>query len=172
MINAVGAVTTGVVLCVVTATKFKGGAWLSILVMALIVPTLLAIHRHYLAIRKQLRRSAVVPGDVGANRVVIVVRRFDAATADALGYAKSTRPTEIHALHPTSAEAIAQGTKDRWRRLAGEGILIEPIPESDLLRSVRDYVHAIEREPNDFISVIIPERLKAASSPTCCVGAI
>jgi amino acid transporter len=49
-INAVGAVTTGIVLCVVTATKFVHGAWLSITVMALFVPILLSIHRHYLAV--------------------------------------------------------------------------------------------------------------------------
>ncbi|MFN8233060.1 MAG: APC family permease [Actinomycetota bacterium] len=45
-INAVGAVTTATVLVVITATKFLHGAWLSILVMAAIVPLLKAIHRH------------------------------------------------------------------------------------------------------------------------------
>lgn len=159
-INAVGAVTTAVVLCVVTATKFKGGAWLSITVMILIVPTLLSIHRHYLAVRGQLRRSTVRPGAVGPNRVVVLVRKFDVATADALGYVKSIRPLEVHAIYPTSAGSIPQGTKDRWRRLAGGDVRLEPIPEGDLLASVRTYVRGIAREPNDFITVIVPETIR------------
>ena len=50
VINTIGAITTGVVLVVVTATKFKDGAWLSILVMAMLVPLLLSIHRHYASV--------------------------------------------------------------------------------------------------------------------------
>jgi amino acid transporter len=157
VINSVGAVTTAVVLCVVTATKFKGGAWLSITVMALIVPTLLSIHRHYLSVRGQLRRSTVRAGDVGANRVVVLVRRLDAATADALGYVKSIRPAEIRAIHPTADGQIPPASRDRWRRLAGVATRLDGITDGDLLGSVRDYVRRIERAPNDFITVIVPE---------------
>jgi amino acid transporter len=160
VINAIGAITTAIVLCVVTATKFKGGAWLSITVMILIVPTLRSIHRHYLAVRDQLRRSTIHPGDVGANRVVVLVRKFDTATADALGYVKSIRPIEIRAIHPTSSGEISPASRDRWRRLVGTGIALDPIAEGDLLASVRGYVNGIAREPNDFVTVIVPETVR------------
>jgi hypothetical protein len=91
VINAIGAVTTAVVLCVVTATKFKGGAWLSITAMILIVPTFRAIHRHYAFVMEQLRRGTVTPGDLGTNHVVLLVRDFGPATAEALGYVRSFR---------------------------------------------------------------------------------
>ena len=52
-INAVGAITTAVVLVVITATKFTRGAWLSLLVMAAIVPVLRAIHRHYTSVQQR-----------------------------------------------------------------------------------------------------------------------
>jgi amino acid transporter len=47
VINIVGAITTFVVLIVVTISKFADGAWLSILLMALLVPVMYSIHRHY-----------------------------------------------------------------------------------------------------------------------------
>ena len=99
VINLIGAVTTGVVLVVITATKFKGGAWLSILVMATIVPVFRSVHRHYLSVQQQLRRGVVEPGRFGANRVVLLVPDLSAATAEALGYVRSVRPPELHAVY-------------------------------------------------------------------------
>jgi amino acid transporter len=157
-INAVGAVTTGLVLCVVTATKFRGGAWLSILVMALFVPTLLAIHRHYTSVAKQLRRGAVRPGESVANHVVLLVRDLDVATAEALGYLRSFRPSELRAVYPTSSRTgVPTEVQERWRTFSGGASDLIPIGDGDLLRAMRVYVRGIERAPSDFVTVMVPE---------------
>jgi len=62
VINIIGAVTTGVVLVVVIMSKFKDGAWLSILIMAALVPAFYGIHRHYGWVRQLLRRGWSAPG--------------------------------------------------------------------------------------------------------------
>jgi amino acid transporter len=158
-INAIGAVTTGVVLVVITATKFVHGAWLSILVMAAIVPLLRSIHRHYTQTQAALRRGLVAPGAPGANHVVVLVRKLDAATVEAVGYVKSIRPTDVRAVHPTASGTIPRGMAERWRRLVGD-IPFEPVGGGELLKTMRGVVRAIPREPTDFVTVIVPEAVR------------
>jgi amino acid transporter len=157
VINVVGAVVTGVVLVVVTATKFVGGAWLSISAMGLLVPVLYGIKRHYFAVQAELRRGRVTPGQTGENHVVILVQRLDAATAEALGYVKSIRPSSVTAIHPAPDAVIPPALRERWRRLAGDAMPLVPIPSGNLLHAVRAHVRTIERTPDDFVTVIVPE---------------
>jgi amino acid transporter len=157
VINLVGAVTTAVVLVVVTATKFLGGAWLSILVMAAIVPGLLGIHRHYTWVSEQLRRGRVRAGTTGNHHVVVVIREFDAAAAEALGYVRSFRPHDLHIVHPSTSGSVSPEVLESWRAFAGDSSELIPIAGHDLLRSVRGYVRAIRRDTDDVVSVVVPE---------------
>ena len=69
VINGIGAATTGVVLVVITATKFLHGAWIVIVSMPFIVVGLLAVHRHYEHVRQELRsrRSQLIAGSDTAS---------------------------------------------------------------------------------------------------------
>jgi hypothetical protein len=162
VINAVGAVTTGVVLVVVTGTKFSGGAWLSISAMALLVPTFMWVHRHYRAVQEQLRRGTVRAGQVGTNHVVLLVPDLDAATAEALGYVRSFRPSELHVLHPVAQGGVPFEAREAWRAFAAGMPDLEPLPTTgaDLLDPVRAYVRALPRAQDDFITVIVPEVIR------------
>ena len=55
VINCIGAVATGVVLVVVTLTKFTAGGWLSMLFMAILFGLFVSIHRHYESVGRHLR---------------------------------------------------------------------------------------------------------------------
>ena len=155
VINTIGAITTAVVLVVVTMTKFKGGAWLSITVMALIVPVLLSIHRHYTLVSAQLRRGEHRIGEAATNHVVLLVRDLDAATAEALGYIRSFRPAHLVCVCPSGSGDLPE----RWRTFAGDAPELVPLPagHGDLFHRVRDLVRSIEREPDDFVTVVVPE---------------
>jgi amino acid transporter len=160
-INAVGASATGVVLVIVTVTKFAVGGWISITAMAVLVPVFLGIHRHYNAVMTDLRRGTVSPGDVGVSHVVLVIRDLDAAAAEAVGIVRSIRPAgSFHVVHPVGeGETIAPEFQERWRALSMGARDLEPLPlrGRHLLEGVRAYVRAIERAPNDFVNVVIPE---------------
>jgi len=157
-INAVGATTTFVVLCVVTYTKFSHGAWIVITAIPFIVLMFASIHRHYTSVMEQLRGGTERVGDIGSNRVVLVVRELDAAAAEALGLVRSMRPSEWRVLYPTS-DGIPPELRDRWRAFSMGAPDLEALPTSDgnLLEAVRGYVRRIERAPNDFVNVVIPE---------------
>jgi amino acid transporter len=158
VINAIGAVTTFVVLIVITATKFIHGAWLSILAMALLVPMFLMIHRHYGAVMAQLRRGKVRAGDFGVNHMVLVIRGLDAAAAEAVGVVRSIRPTELHILHPTD-DPIPPDLHQRWREFSMNAQPLEALPlrNDSLLDALKRYVRGIDRAPEDFVNVVIPE---------------
>jgi amino acid transporter len=158
VINAIGAVATFLVLCIVTYTKFAEGAYIVIGAMPIIVLTFYSIHRHYTSAMEQLRRGTVRAGDGGVNHIVLLVRDLDAATAEAVGTIRSIRPTEFRAVHPVLG-GIPTELQERWRAFAPGAPDLEPIPMrgGSLLQAVRVYIRAIDRSGNDFVNVVIPE---------------
>jgi len=158
VINAIGAVATGVVLVVITATKFLHGAWIVIAAMPLIVLMFMWIHRHYQSVLSQLERGRVRAGDVGVNHIVLVVRDLDPAAAEAVGAIRSIRPREWRVLYPT-VDGIPAELRERWREFSMGAPDLEPLPmrEGNLLQAVRGYIRGIDRAPNDFVNVVIPE---------------
>jgi amino acid transporter len=162
VINAIGAVTTFVVLIVVAASKWTSGAWLSILIMALLVPIFYSIHRHYVNVKRQLDAGRVQPGTPGRNHAVLLVRDFDVATAEAVGYLRSFRPEDIRAVFPSRDDAVAAKVQARWRSFVGPGIPdLAAIPTSNITGGVRAVIEGIERGTDDFVTVVVPEVLRS-----------
>ncbi len=171
VINAIGAVTTFVVLIVVAASKWTSGAWLSILIMAILVPIFYSIHRHYMNARRQLDAGRVRPGAAGENHVVLLVREFDVATAEAVGYLRSFRPEDIRPVFPSREGEVARDVQARWRSFVGPGIPdLMPITSSSLTSGIRDVVETIDRGPDDFVTVVVPELLRPQGLFSYLVG--
>jgi amino acid transporter len=162
-INIVGATVTGIVLVVVTLTKFTAGGWISMLFMAILIVQFMVVHRHYATVMKQLRRGVVHATDYGVNHMVVVIRDLDAAAAEAVGVIRSIRPTELHMLHPTD-RSIPPDLQERWREFSKNAPALEPLPlgKDNLLDAVRRYVRGIERAPEDFVNVVIPEMVEGS----------
>ena len=166
VINVIGAFATGIVLIVVMISKFTAGGWLSLLFMVILVATFLTIHRHYTVVMQQLRRGAVRAGAIGVNHMVLVVRDLDAATAEALGAIRSIRPTELRIVHPVEEPDgdVPFELQDRWRAFAGGTSRLEPLPigTGSLLNALRTYVTRLNRAPEDFVNVVIPEIVQSS----------
>ncbi len=157
-LNAVGAVTTGVVLLVVAYTKFTHGAWIVITAVPLIVLLFKAINRHYASVGEQLRTPEGRPKEVVGTRALVLVPTVDEASMRALGYARALRPLEVRALH-----VGADGSIDRLRaEWAARGLPVALDTEEetdDLVDAVRARVHAMRRSENEYITVVLPETL-------------
>jgi amino acid transporter len=166
VINVIGALATGIVLIVVVISKFTAGGWLSLLFMGILVATFLTIHRHYTLVIQQLRRGAVRVGAIGVNHMVLVVRDLDAATAEALGAIRSIRPTELRIVHPVEEPDgdVPFELQDRWRAFVGGMSRLEPLPlgTGSLLDALRTYVARLNRAPDDFVNVVIPEIVQSS----------
>ena len=161
VINVVGAFATGVVLIVVTVTKFTAGGWLSMLFMAILVVMFLSIHRHYAAVIEHLRVGTARRGPAGVNHIVLVIHGLDAAAAEAVGLVRSIRPTELRVVYPTRDPDgdVPFELQDRWRGFSMGAPPLQPLPlgTDSLLAALRAYVRRIERTPGDFVNVVIPE---------------
>jgi Amino acid permease len=156
VINLVGAITTAVVLIVVIASKFAEGAWLSMLIMALLVPMFYGIHRHYAWVRRLTRRGNERVGAHEANHVVLVIRQVDASVSEALGYLRSFRPASLHVVTPGTS--VPPELAERWRTFAGEAAApLEPLGRGGLVSGVRAYVRRIRPGQHDVITVMVPE---------------
>jgi hypothetical protein len=136
------------------------------LFMGILVATFLSIHRHYTVVMRQLRRNAVRPGEVGVNHMVLVVRDLDAATAEALGAIRSIRPTELRVVHPLEEgdDDVPFDLQERWRAFSGGIARLEALPlgTESLLDALRNYLGRMDRSPEDFVNVVIPEMVRGS----------
>jgi amino acid transporter len=163
VINAVGCVITGVVLVVVILSKFGDGAWLSILLMALLVPAFYGIHHHYGWVRSVLRRGVERPDAPTRNHVVLLVHDLDASTAEAVGYLKSFRPEEVHVVAATRDGTVPNRLVEQWPAFAGSGLPAPaPLPHGGLTHAMRTYVAGITRSPGDLVTVMVPEVVRGS----------
>ncbi len=161
-INAVGAVTTGVVLIVVALVKFSHGAWIVILLIPILVLLMLSTRRHYLGVAAQLKLIPV-EAEPRPTRIVVLVAHHDAGTDRALRYAQLVHAesvTCVHAEEPRSDDLIYT-----WDA-AHPGHSLEVIPGEDesISRRVVDRVRR-ERDahPEAVITAILADRVSSRS---------
>lgn len=160
-INAIGATTTGVVLVVAVVTRFGDGAYMVVAAIPVIVSLFLGVNRHYEGVARALGRGLVRFGETGDNHVVFVMTAFDAAAAEALGYIRSLRPASLRPLFV--GRMPVEEAHARWSEMAPHApALVIPGP-GDPVDAVIQYVRAVPRAPQDFITVVIPELFRKRS---------
>jgi hypothetical protein len=161
IINGVGAATTGIVLVVVTITKFAKGAWIVIVAMPFIVLFFWAVHHHYAHVARILTARRLTGRDVASGTMLLLVPDLGLATRDAIAYLLAVRPAEFTALYVGPAEAYERVAAE-WSEVAPRMGTLERLEGADrhLVRSVRRFVRGMPRHEGDrFLTVIIPELL-------------
>ncbi|MFF4353727.1 APC family permease [Streptomyces sp. NPDC001530] len=161
VINAIGAVVTGLVLVIVLATKFTQGAWLAVLAAIVLWVMMRGIRRHYDATAAELAvtdpRGELVP----PSRVfgIVLVSTIHKPTLRALAYARAFRPDQLEALTVSVDRDEAAALRSRWEEYGLEVPLkIIDSPYREVTRPVVEYVRSIRREsPRDIVAVFIPE---------------
>jgi amino acid transporter len=161
VINGIGAATTGVVLVIVTLTKFTHGAWIVICTIPVLVFFFLFVHRHYTEVGRLLRARGLTPQVEASNTFVLLVRDLGPATAEAVRYLRALRPERLIPLYigdPARFEQVSMAWPDLAPRFGRLELLAGA--EAHLTRSVRAYVRGIDRRPDDFVTVVLPELLR------------
>jgi amino acid transporter len=162
MVNGVGAVTTGVVLIVVSVTKFMHGAWIVIAAVPLVVLLMKRINHHYRQVQLELLEDVTEPADARPLEMAIVLDRVDESVARALSYARAVNPVRL------AAYALPQPGQDIEADWAA---LVDNVP-LHVLAAATDR-HADEalisaladraaENPHDFITAVIAETLSAS----------
>lgn len=159
-INAIGAVTTGVVAMVVVVSKFTEGAYLPAFVIAALVLLFRSINKHYSSLATTLRVTPAEAQAISVNHTVIVlVGSVHRGVLQALAYARSLRPEQLIALHVASNEEEQHKIEQTWAEFGLEDPLeIVFSPYRELTGPVLRYIDQLDgRFDNDTITVVIPE---------------
>jgi amino acid transporter len=159
-INAFGACFTGVVLVVVMVTKFTHGAYLVVIAIPLLCVMMHGIHRHYAAVRTELRTDMdddrVLPSRVHA---VVLISTWHKATQRALMFAKATKPDTLTALTVNVDGDDTRALLQEWEKLDIDiPLKVIESPYREITRPVVDYIKKVRRTgPRDVVNVYIPE---------------
>jgi amino acid transporter len=159
-INAFGACFTGVVLVVVMVTKFSHGAYLVVIAIPVLFVLMRGIHRHYAAVRAELRtdmdEDRVLPSRVHA---IVLISNWHKATQRALMFAKATKPDTLTALTVDVDEDDTRALLQEWKELDIDvPLMVIGSPYREITRPVIDYVKNLRtNRPRDVVNVYIPE---------------
>jgi amino acid transporter len=140
-INLLGSVLTGVVLVIVTVTKFTHGAYLVLIAMPVLYLLMRGIHRHYESVAEELEPEDEQVPLPSRNHAIVLVSKVHAPTLRALAYARATRPHDLTAL-TVSVDAEDTATlQEQWeRREIAVPLTILDSPYREITRPVLDYV--------------------------------
>jgi amino acid transporter len=157
IVNAIGAVMTGIVMVVFAVAKFAEGAWIVVILIPILVYIFFRIHRHYREVARILglgsRWPNIRPRPV---KTLVLVDDVHAGTIHTINFAKSLGVpwTAVHvAIDPDKAERVAQ----KWRERIGDEayLTILPSPYRNLVDPVRTYIERLLEEiPQGFIHII------------------
>ena len=162
-LNAVGAAATGVVGLLVIGTKFTQGAWMVTVAVPVIVAHFVLVHRHYRAVAARLRPGVRVRTDrPGPGPVLIFVEDLDAAAAKAVRYAQTIGGDFVQAIH-VPGEGDGGDFRRRWQTFSGGVAYKELHFGDDPAGSLITYLHHLPRDPDRFVTVVIPELFQEAS---------
>jgi hypothetical protein len=161
VINGIGAITTGVVLVIVTVTKFAKGAKVVVFAIPFIVGFFLAVHHHYARVATLLRQGRVSPEALVRNTFVVLVARIDPATLGAVAYLRAVRPERIVALY-TGPQEDLEAVRDGWSQAAPRLGELVAIPDADRhpVRAVRKWIRAHRETPDEFFTVVLAESVQ------------
>jgi hypothetical protein len=157
VINGVGATITGVVLVIVTITKWSGGARFVVYAMPIIVLAFLALRRHYRNVAARLRATHVLGSKEMANIFVPLVAGLDDETRHAIAY--------LRAIRPEASRPLYTGPPDRFGEVARAWAESAPrlgeLEDGSTLgsRGLRRHLRSMADE-GSFVTVVVAERVR------------
>jgi amino acid transporter len=157
-LNALGAVTTGIVTIVIAVSKFALGAWVVIVLIPIMVLGLLRIRRHYEEVARQLTLEGAHRPRIGKNPVVILVAGLHKGTVEALEYARSISP-DVTALTVDLDSTQTSKLRRRWAEWEPDiPLVVLESPYRSIVQPLLQYIDRMERQGDGrYLTVVLPE---------------
>jgi hypothetical protein len=166
-LNGLGALATGITTVVVLVAKFVEGAWITALLIALMIVFMLKVKRHYVRVARETDLDRpIVPAEVTEPIVILPLDRWSRISEEALCFALGMS-NDIRCLHVQTAEEPDEICKD-WERDVASPLRAagKCVPKLEILQSpyryvltpVIDYILKAEQESKFHkICVLVPE---------------
>ena len=167
IVNGVGAVATGVTTLVVLVAKFAEGAWITALLVVVMILFMRTVNRHYVRVNREIDLDRpFIPAEVSEPIVVVPIDRWSRISEKALSFALSMS-CDIHCVHVQTSSG-PDPFCDAWEKdivapLKTAGRCIPKLvtlnsPFRYVLYPIVEYVLNVERErENCKVCVLVPE---------------
>jgi amino acid transporter len=168
-INGIGAVATGVVLCVIVESKFTHGAWIIILLIPALVVLFRSVHQHYIDMREQV---SLPEGEmsrwvdlkfVKSHKVVVPISGLNRGALAALQFSRSLS-ADVTAVVVDVDSAATAYLRESWETWGIDiPLVVLESPYRSVVRPLLAYLEATDRrEPERGAAVVIlPEIVPA-----------
>ena len=167
IVNATGALATGLTAGVILVAKFASGAWITLLLIPLMLLLMTAIKRHYHRIRLEIANPTGLDcGSLAPPVIVVPVQEWSKIAEKALKFAMGISPdvVVIHVEENDQPENIV----DNWESLVAKPATEsgKPVPRlitvnspfRTVLQPLLDAILRLERDNSDRqLAVVIPE---------------
>lgn len=162
-VNIIGFMMTGFVLAVVLVTKFTHGAWITVLLIALVFTIQRLIRRHYDTIRGELRvedwhTRRALPSRV---RALVLVSNLSKPSMRAIATARAQAPINLEIVSVVADLEEEKHIRREWKE-SGLPVPLTLVasPFRDITQIVISYVRSRrQRSPEEMLVVYIPEFL-------------
>lgn len=164
VINAIGALATGIVLIVVASVKFQLGAWMVVVLIPLLVLLFNAIHNHYADVARELEFDPGQGNQVKTPKqfVLIPVSDMNRASMRAIAYARSIAkdPVAVRIIYDVEE---AEQFREKWARWGnGTKLVMLESPYRSFTEPLLAYIDALRRQdPEAYITIVLPEFVPA-----------
>jgi amino acid transporter len=171
-INAIGTLATAVTLVVVAVSKFTEGAWLTVIVIPLLMFAFVRVNRHYRDVAAQILTVDPLTLPEPAHPIAVVaMQSWNKLTARGLEVAVRLSP-EVYAVQVKSETAKMRELTGDWDRLVADGVRAAglPVPKLVVLPSrfrafftpLIDFVSELrDKNPGRDVVVVIPDLVVA-----------
>ena len=164
LINGADAILTSSILLIVIVTKFVYGAWIIIVLIPLIVPVFILIHKHYGRVAEQLRLLSMqsTPPQTIEHSVLMPIDDVNYASLRAMSFAR-TICKDITALHIATDAIHAEKIQQKMQHYAPDiKLVIIESPLRAFMRPLLTYVDMHHRQhPHGFVTIVLPEFITA-----------
>jgi amino acid transporter len=163
--NSLGAIATFFTLLVVGITKFFEGAWITFLLMIVIITIFYRIRSHYQEVGRELSLHGLPPSlkPISASRVIIPISGVHRGIVEAVDFARSIT-SDITAVYVELEEDETKEVKEKWNRLWPDiPLKVVPSPFRSVIQPLLDFLDEMDSQANDgqLACVILPEFVPA-----------
>lgn len=166
-VNGLGAVATGMTTLVVLVAKFTSGAWITALLVVMMILLMRTVKRHYTKVNREIDLDRpFIPAEVSEPIVIVPLDRWNRISEKALSFALSMS-CDIRCVHVQTSDDpdpfCETWDKDIVAPLEKAGRCIPKLvnlksPYRYILTPIVDYVLGVEREIDTRkVCVLIPE---------------
>jgi amino acid transporter len=163
--NGIGALATGATLVIVGVSKFGQGAWVTLLVIPLLVVAFLVIRRHYRQVAIQLTLRGLPPSlkSYPPLRVVVPISGVHRGMLDAVLFAKSISE-DVTAVYIEMQNGPGNEVCEEWQRWFPDiPLIMLPSPYRSVVGPLLDFLDQTDQQHNDGrqAAVVLPEFVPA-----------